>query len=148
MIGVIVDEVVGSPQNHFMFKALNELSKTQDVYLFTSGLKQLPMENKFAIMQQIEALHHPGILIATSMLSAQVAANCLTATKKYYYIWHFEWMQLQQFGFQQINKIFYHDEMEIIARSKTHYNLFSQLFKQPAGIAYNWDRESLEEVIL
>lgn len=148
MIGIIVDEIVGSPQNHFMFKTLNQLSETQDVYLFTSGVKHLPMENKFAIMQQVEALHHPGVLIGTSMLSSQVVANCLTATKKYYYPWHFEWMHLQQFGAQQIDKIFYHDEMELIARSTSHAKLYSQLFKQPAGIVYNWDRESLEKVIL
>jgi hypothetical protein len=148
MIGVIVDEIVNSPQHQTLFKTMNEWSETQDCYLFTSGVKQLPVENRFAIMQQLEALHHPGILISTSMLNTQILAHSLVATKKYYYVWHFEWMNLQQFGAQQLDKIFYHDEVELIARSMSHYNLLGQLFKPPKGIVYNWDRESLEKVVI
>ena len=148
MIGVLADKIIGTPQYHFMFKALNELSKTQDVYLFVSEVKQLPRENKFAIMQQVEALHHPGVLIGTSMLNTQIVANCLTATRKFYYISHFEWMYLTKFGAHQLDNIFYNDEIELIAGSTSHANLLSKLFKPPAGIVYNWDKGSLEKVIL
>jgi len=148
MIGIIVDEIVNSPQNYFLFKTFNELSKSHDCYLFTSGIKELPIENKFSIMQQLEALHHPGILISTTMLNAQIAANSLTATKKYYYIWNFEWTMLNQFAFHQLDKIFYNDDVELIANSSTHNHLLTQLFKSPIGIVYNWDRKSLEKVIL
>ncbi len=148
MIGVIVDEVYESPQHYFMIKALNQLSKTHDCYLFTNKVNKLLVKNEFAIMQQLEALHHPGILISTSLFSAQVLANSLTASKKFFYLWQMDWINMQGLHSKQLDKILYNEEINIIARSNGHAKALTNICKEPCGIVYNWDAESLEKVIL
>jgi len=148
MIGIIVDEVFGSSQHYFMFKTLNELSATDDCYLFTNKVNSLPMNNKFAIMQQLEALHHPGILISTSLFSTQILANSLTASKKYFYIWQLDWMNMNGLLNKQLDRVLYNDEIELISRSNSHANVLSQICKKPCGVVYNWDKERLKTVIL
>jgi len=147
MIGVIADDIVYSPQSYFLFKALNELSVSNDCYLFASSVQHLPMNNNFAIMQQLEALHHPGILISTSMMNTQILAHSLTASKKYYYMWSFEWCALKQFGANQLDHIFHNDEINIIARSNTHADKVAQLFKPTVGVAYNWNAKQIQKVL-
>ena len=147
MIGVVVDNVINNPQNYVLFRELNKLAQDEDCYLFTNTVQALPMNHNFAILQQVEALKHSGILIGTSMLNAQIVANCLTASKKYFYVWSPEWMNLQKFGSQQLRKMFYNDDVDLLARSTCHWNLLAKMFKEPNGIVYNWNAEQLRSVI-
>lgn len=148
MIGIIVDNVINSPQMYVLFRELNKLAKEQDCYLFANVVESLPMNHNFAILQQIEALHHKGVLIATSMLNAQVVANSLTPSSKYYYVWGPEWKNLNQFGSQQLKNIYYNGEMKLIARSESHFQLLSSLFQTPHGVVYNWNVDQLKRVVL
>jgi len=147
MIGVVADNVVNNPQNYILFRELNKLAQDEDCYLFTNSVQSLPMNHNFAILQQVEALKHSGVLIATSMLNAQIVANCLTARDKYYYVWCPEWVNLQQFGSQQLKKIFYNNDVKLIARSTSHWNLLAKMFQEPHSIIYNWDAEQVRAAL-
>ena len=134
-----------TPQDYILFRELNRLAEDQDCYLFANTVQALPMNHRFAIMQQVEALKHPGILIGTSMINAQVVANCLTAKEKYFYVWSPEWASLQEYSAQQLNKIFYNKEISLIARSNGHFKLLSKLFKEPAAVINNWNSKQIRE---
>lgn len=147
MIGVVVDNIINNAQTYLMFRTLNKLSKTHDCYMFTNTVQSMPLPNHFAILQQIEALSHRGILISTSVINTQIVLNSLTATQKYFYIWHPEWSQLKELGVRQLRNVLYNDDIDIIARSASHAKLLNKLFKQPKHIVYNWDYESIKRVV-
>lgn len=143
MIGIVVDTIEAEhSKDYLLFKTLNDLSENYDCYLFANNIKSLPMNNKFAILQQIEALNHSGILIATSIFNAQIVLKSLTATEKYFYIWNPEWMFFNTFFTKQINSIFYNKELNLITRSDGHFSLIQKLFKEPIATVYNWDKEN------
>jgi len=147
MLGIVVDNVINTPSQYLMFTALNEISKTHNCYVFAGKVIQLPQKPRFAIMQQVEAFGHRGVLIGTSILSSQIVEKALMASRKYYYLWSLEWMGLDGFDESQLDNIYCSDEMQLIARSSTHYNKISQYFKPPSHIIYNWNTSSLLEIL-
>lgn len=147
MIGVIVDEVANNTNSYILFRELNKLSENYGCYLFCDEVKSLPIENKFAIMNQVEAMSHSGILFSTSILTTQVLVNNLTASKKFFYVHSLDWMHIKYFGFNQLKKVFCHDEIDLIAKSESHNDILSKLFKKPSHIIYDWDVQKITEVI-
>lgn len=147
MLGIIVDDLIKSPQYHFMYKALNKMAKHEDCYLFHDKMLYKPEKNKFAVMQQIEALHHRGTLLSTNLITSQIMASSLVARRKLFYVWNLEWLYISEFGANQLKKVFYNSEIELIARSQSHYDLLTTLFKEPIAIVENWNTEKLREVI-
>jgi len=147
MIGFMVDVVEDNSEQYAMFRSINQLSQMHECYLFSNTVLSLPIQNHFAILQQVEAMDHKGILVGTSLFTAQMIANCLTCTDKYYYLLYPEWTSLSGFGSSQLNVIFHHEEMELITKSNSHAKLVGDLFKQPKGVVYNWDVEQLKKVL-
>ncbi len=147
MLGVIVDSVENNAQQYAMFRELNKLSQKHDCYLFTNRVNTMPIEPNFAILQQIEALSHKGVLIGTSLINSQVVAKSITSSKRYFYVWSPEWMDINGLGTSQLVNVFYNDRMELIARSDSYHALLSNLFKNPERVIYNWDAEELEKLL-
>jgi hypothetical protein len=147
MIGIIVDDIESTPFMHTMFRELNKLSETRDYYLFANQVKTLPTHNKFCILQQIEALQHQGTLISTSLINTQILANCLTCTNKYYYVYDLDWMKMNNFNSKQLINIFLNEEINLLARSDSHYQVLSKNFQSPVGIVSNWDHRAIAEYI-
>lgn len=147
MIGIVVDNISSDVKNYVMFRELNKLSETHNCFVFTNQIAGLPMNNKFAILQQVEALSHSGVLIATNLMNAQIVRNSLTASKKYFYVYDLDWTKISQFHSKQLTNIFYNDEMELISRSKSHSDILTKLFKKPKSVVYNWNNKELIEAI-
>lgn len=147
MIGIIVDDIESTPFMHTMFRELNKLSETHECYVFANQVKSLPTHNKFCILQQIEALQHQGILISTSLMTSQILANCLTCKSKYYYVYDLEWRNLNTFNEKQLTKIFLNEEINLLTRSDSHYQVLSKNFQPPVGIVRNWDHRAIAEYI-
>ena len=147
MIGIIVDNVINNPENYVMFRELNKLSEKYDCYLFVNSINGMPIKPRFAILQQIEAMAHKGTLISTSILNTQVVANCLTAKDKFFYVTKPEWKNLNNFGASQLDKMFYNDDVKLIAGSNSYYSLINKLFKRPSGVVIGWDAKQLEKVV-
>lgn len=147
MIGIIVNDIESTPFMHTLFRELNNFSKEHECYLFANQVRSLPMHNNFCILQQIEALQHKGTLIATSLVTSQIVANCLTCENKYYYIYDFDWTALGNFNEKQITRILLNKEINLLARSESHYNVLRKNFKAPKGIVHNWNHKQIAEYI-
>ena len=147
MLGVIVDTIENNIHTDVMFRELNKISKTEQCFLFTNSTRSMPRKNKFTILQQVEALCHKGTLIATSLLNAQIAKKSLTATNKFIYMHDFDWMNFNAFYASQLQEIILDEEINILSRSNTHYDIMKKLFKEPKGIVYNWRADEILKVI-
>lgn len=147
MIGVIADLIDDDTFSFNLFRSLNKISKAIDCYLFPINMKKLPMRNDFTILQPVNAFHHKGTLISTSILNTQILANSLQATKKYFYFNDLDWKDIKQFNSEQLSFITDMDDIKLISRSKSHNRLITNLFKPTEGVVYNWDSNELLKVI-
>lgn len=147
MIGIIVDDIESTPFMHTLFRELNKLSENYDCYLFANQVKALPTHNNFCILQQIEALEHQGTLISTSLINTQILANSLTCEEKYYYVYDLDWTRMQNFNSKQLTTIFLNKDINLLARSESHYEVLRKNFKPPKGIIHNWNHQQIAEYI-
>jgi len=147
MIGIVTEEIINNPKFYVMFRELNKLSDQMPVFVFSNGVRQLPIKNKFTILQQIEAMSHQGTLIATDILSSQVVAKSMTPKKKLLYLQDLEWTKLQNFQAQQVSNLFLNTQLEVVVRSEKHKEVVSKLFRPVDKVVYNWRASELLKVI-
>lgn len=146
MIGVIADLIDDDAFSYSLFKSLNKISKSLDCYLFPMNFRKAPIKNGFTILQPVNALHHKGTLISTSILNTQILGNSLQASKKYFYFNNLDWKDLGIFNAEQLSFINTSD-IELISRSESHDKVIRNMFKPTAGVVYNWDSDELLKVI-
>ncbi len=147
MIGVIADLIDDDAFSYSLFRSLNKMSKSVDCYLFPLELRKPPVRNEFTILQPVNALHHQGTLISTSILNSQILGNSLKASKRYFYFNNLDWKDLGMFRSEQLSFITQSEDINLISRSKSHDKVISRMFKPTAGVVYNWDADQLLKVI-
>lgn len=148
MIGILVDNIKNDSKNYILFRELNELSKHIDCYIFTDKIDSLPIQNKFAILQQIHSLEHSGILIGTSIINAQVVAKSLMAKEKYYYIYDFDWIYIQNYYNSQLQLTLYNKDINLISRSNDHDKLIQKITNRKSkAIIHNWNHNDIRSKI-
>ena len=146
-IGIIVEEISSNSHDYIMINSLNEISKNYDCCIFTNIIKDMPIKNNFAILQMSNAFNHTGTLISTNIVTTQILCNCLMAKNKYYYINSLEWPNVNNLKNSSLHKIYYNNEIELIASSRSHFNLLSKLFKKPSHVISLWDHEKIGELL-
>ena len=62
-------------------------------------------------------------------------------------MWGFDWMKFDSLNAPQLNVMLHNPEIELLARSESHKNLISKLFKEPKAIVYNWRSDELMRAI-
>jgi len=146
MLGILTDKIQFNQQSIFLLKNCNELNKTNSCCIFCNEMHSRPVDVCFNIMQQIHSYQFEGTLITDNLLLTQ-NLNCNIYTKKkYYYVWNFDWINLEQLRFAQLRIPFYNDDIELIARSQSHAKLLEKLFKKPKYIMEDWDWEVLKRI--
>lgn len=147
MIGILYDNIIRDSRTYHLFKNLNELAKKYSCYLFTNRIHQFPIEPNFPILQQIEAMSHGGILISTSILNTQILANVLTCKRKIFYMYNIELLTLDKFNTNQLTKIFYNDDIDLLIRDDGYREYCIKMFKEPLqDTLLNWDYRALEKI--
>jgi hypothetical protein len=141
MLGVIKESIESNDSDYFLIKNLNRLSKNNiNCYLFVDKIEYI-YEHDFAILPLVEAMSHKGILVSSSILTTQILNKNLTATKKYFYVNSFEWMNVNNLYSSQLESIYLNDEIDLISPSKHYDFIISSLFKKPKTIMRNWEIE-------
>ena len=147
MLGIVVERIQNDHVSYIMFRELNKLADKVPCFVFTNGTVNLPMENKFTILQHVDAMSHKGTLIGTNLLTSQIVAKSMMPKKKFVYLWDLDWSRLSNFNANQLNNIYLNDDIEVITRSKKHQEVFSKMFRKTDKIIYNWRAEELLKVI-
>ena len=146
MIGVLSDKIQFNQQSIFLVKNFNQLNETNSCCIFCNEMHSRPVDIHFNIMQQIKSYCFQGSLITDNLLLTQNLNSNICSQKKYYYVWNFDWMHLEQIRFAQLTIPFYNDDIELIARSQSHANLLEKLFKKPKYIMEDWDWKVLKRI--
>ena len=146
MIGVVTDKLLFSQSSIFLVKNLNELNKVRNCSIFCNEMHERPVDICFNIMQQIKSYQFEGTLITDNLLLTQALHYNIYTKKKYYYVWNFDWILLDDLRFKQLTIPFLNDEIELIARSESHAEVLEKLFKKPKYIMEDWDWEVLQRI--
>ena len=115
MIGVLTDKILFSQSSIFLVKNLNKLNKVRNCSIFCNEMYERPVDICFNIMQQIKSYCFEGTLITDNLLLTQALHNNIYTKNKYYYVWNFDWMLLDDLRFAQLKVPFLNDEIELIA---------------------------------
>lgn len=99
-----------------------------------------------SVLQKAQAFNFDGTVITHDLAMVQELRNMVYAKKRYIYLYDFDWMRIENLHFSHLKTTLMNDEIDIIARSDSHYKLISELFKKPKYIMKYWDVNVLKEL--
>ena len=145
MIGIYKSSINDSDQNFFMINNLNKLGHTSTQSCLFYDVQNIKISSQIHIntFPRVQALYFDDILITDELTEAPALLNIPNARKRFIYLYHLEWPYIQNTHFKQLESILINDNIELIARSESHSQLISQLFKKPKYIMPEWDYKSL-----
>jgi len=147
--GFLIESLGLSQLGVLMARNLNKLvSDRGDIspYVFYEDYDKLPETPWFPIMQNCYAWDFRGILISTSIKTTRIAQTIVGPSKRLFYVWNLEWLYTQK-SFQEFSQVYQDDNIDLIARSVSHAELLSKLWKTPAHILEDFDHEQLTKII-
>jgi len=125
---------------NFVSTILSNALEYLDVVVFYNVLSSPKVVPPCAIMAQKECWGFSGTVIATNMHTAKSLIFSLKPTKKYLYIWDLEWTILNA-SFQNYSNVYQHPDLNLIVRSKDHFNIVEKLWKKPSLILEEFNAE-------
>ena len=148
MIGIIKDTVQPLAKDIMAVENLNQLSDNNvNSYLFCNSIaNSFPLEINTTVLQKAQVLDFNGIVLTDDLMVAQELIHLPYAIKRYIYFYDLDWKYINNFSFSHISNLLFHDNIDIIVRSKSHYNLVESLFKKPSYIMEEWDYKTLKEI--
>jgi hypothetical protein len=148
MIGFLMGTVYDSPKNILAIRNINKLRNVGiESCLFCDLVDpnfSVPVET--SVLQKAQAFNFNGTLITHDLAIVQELKNMVYAEKRYIYLYDLDWMRIENLCFSHLQTTLLHDDIDIIARSDSHYKLISDLFKKPKHIMKYWDVNTLKEL--
>ena len=148
MIGFLMGTVYDSPKNILAVRNINKLRNVGvESCLFCDVVDQnlsVPVET--SVLQKAQAFNFNGTVITHDLSIVQELKNMVYAKKRYIYLYDLDWMRIDNLYFSHLQTTLLHDDIDIIARSDSHYKLISDLFKKPKHIMKYWDVNILKEL--
>lgn len=148
--GIMVRSLGMSQMSYFLIKEMNraledESKEHVDPFVFYDAYDMSPIKIKFSCMQHSRAWNFKGPLIATDITTAEMLCN-IPNGKKYFYVWDMEWL-FQTFEYKRLANIFLNEDLELIARNESCFNLIEKSWKTPSTIIREFDYESIKRVV-
>ena len=149
MLGLIIKEFDLSDAQYYMTINLNraqELENGVSPAVFRMVPGYIPHVCKFGVFELKQAYGFTGPLMVFDANCVKTLKNMPSTNKKYFYVWDLEWLYINQ-AYEENVKIYQDDSIELIARSKPHYDLLSKCWKNPVGIVEDFNYEQLNKII-
>ena len=141
-IGILIDRPDRNQKFYTICKELNKLSERGvDVILFYTDSGRILEPTKFAMMEMSYVFQYDGILVSTDVVTTEIMRNNFNAKKKLFYVWDLEWLRAVRPFY--INNNAYNSEIETIARSQSHYDILSRVWKKPSATIEEFNNEQL-----
>ena len=148
MIGIIKNQIHNTDKDFLAISSLNRLTyTTTNACIFCDGVEanfQLPIITN--MLQKVSAFSFQGIIITDELSLAAEVSNITYAKKRFLYPYHLDWPYTPNLQFANIRKAFLNDSIELIARSTSHAQLLTNLFKPPKYIMPEWNYKILIEI--
>ena len=148
MIGIVKNNIQVQARDIMAIENINQLNDSNvNSCLFCNHVDQFfPLEINTTVLQKAQVLDFDGIVLTDDLLVAQELVNLPYARKRYLYFYDLDWKYINNFAFTHISNLVFNDNIELIARSKSHYDLIKKLFKKPSYIMEEWDYKTMQEI--
>ena len=149
MIGIVKSQLVACDNDFFLINAINQLAKSNtSSYLFCDEISDSWQISSIqsTVLHRAHAFSFEGIVITDDLLRCQDLHHIPCAKKRFLYLYHLNWPQIQLLQFKHLKHIFLDDNIGLIARSSSHAELIEKLFKKPDYIMQEWNYKTLIEI--
>lgn len=145
-LGVVVENLAFDQMNFGLLKSINELSGSGlvDCVIFHNSWAKPPIQPLCSMIQMCHMWDFYGTVICTNIHATRRLIRCPGPKRKFFYVMDLEWTKLAKIHTNQLLEIYNNDEIELIARSQSHADLLTKLFKPPTLIMDDWDLEVLK----
>lgn len=145
-LGILISSPGNNQKFHSLSRELNLLKETRpdiDAIVFYYDYGPIIGETNFAMMEMKHAYNYDGIIIATDGYTAPVLDKCLRPKELYFYIWNLDW-KYNVTTFKANQNIYLNPKLNLIARSRSHHKLITQVWKEPTHIISEFNHEQIE----
>ncbi len=145
-LGILISSPDNNQKFHAIARELNLLKNKRpdiDAIVFYYDYGPIALSTNFAMMEMRHAFNYDGIIIATDGYTAPVLNKCLRPKGLYFYIWNLDWKY--NFTSLAINQnIYLNPKIDLIARSRSHNKLITQVWKEPKYMISEFNHEQIE----
>jgi len=149
-LGIATNSIFRFQLTNNIFNSLNRLSSEDidlDCYLFREVFSPFPMQPNFSIMSLVDMWGFDGTVIATDIPSVDKLLGCPCPKRKLFYVWNLEWVFQGNPLIKNLERFYLNNEIQLIARSKSHFDVISSVWKSPIGILEDFNYEQLRQFI-
>jgi hypothetical protein len=146
-IGFLLRQLDQSQQGLLLTKTLNRLARETlfDPFVFYRTHSMYAIPPNFALLQEHEVWNFDGPVISTTLEMTKTLINAPKPPRKIFYPWDLEWLYAKNFLFEDMRKIYCHDEIYLIARSESHLRLLSNCWKNPIAVWEDFEYNPIVE---
>jgi len=148
-IGVIFDDFTKSDKNYTLINKINKfVEKSNDeICGFLTNISHKVIDTFFAYSNTSDIAHfNNGLIVATSLESADAMNKTSVNSQKCFYIWNMEWLG-QPFNFYGVHNILSNPNIKKIVRSKLQADIIKNNFNvEVDGIDEDFNLENIYEI--
>jgi hypothetical protein len=85
-------------------------------------------------------------VIATDIMAAKFLAKSLVVKEKYFYIWSHDWLMRQTEHYLTNLSVYCNPKIKLLVRNETMFKIVKSIWKEPAGILYDFDHRELLKI--
>jgi hypothetical protein len=127
-IGVVFDDFTKNDKNYILMSALNDAAKsfTDCVCAFLVNVSHKVINSDFFFTNVSDLSHfNDGLIIATSLTSADIAIKSMNSSRKVFYIHDMAWINTR-YDFMKTHSIL--SEIDIITRTQLQADILKRVF--------------------
>ncbi len=148
-IGFLVRAVSMSQEGLLLIHECNKLLEKQrdtEINIFYEDYDRIPIKPEFSLMQNRHAWGYTGTLISTDLHTTEVLAHLAGPRRKLFYVWNLEWLYSHNM-YVSYSKLYQSPDIDLIARTQSHADIITKLWKEPKYIMEDFDHEQLARII-
>lgn len=151
-LGFVVPHLTVNQLSYQLISSANRVLLARDdldVILFwvNDGLKIV--KPLFSTMCIFESYGYDGITIATNLSTASRILDYPgpNRNKLYYYVYDLDWLRIPQRQYESLASIYMNPKINLIARSKSHFDIIKSVWKEPIGIVEGADAQEFVKLL-
>jgi len=146
--GIMVSQLdIAQPAFHLTntINSIIEDGTDLDIIVYYQNWAKFPSNPRFALLMEREVWGSRCPVIATNVKLAEMLLKCPGPTKKFFYVWDFEWLRYGDY--ERMSQLYTNPNIELIARSEHHADVLEKVWKKPAFVMDDWNKEKLLEIL-
>lgn len=154
-IGFVVGRLGPSQLCYDIIRSSNNylsINDDVDICLFWVLDGPKPAQPRFSCMPIIECFAYPGNVIATDLHTLSRTLSYPGPHRNrfiYFYDYNLDYTKIphQMRKWDELNSLYNHQKVQLIARSENHAEILTAAFKKPIGIVEDYNIEKFKEII-